>query len=52
MDIPTITVSESTKKDLMDLGFRKVSIVPEGINFKPLEKVGEKEKRSYIYICW
>lgn len=42
-DIPTITVSESTKKDLMDSGFKHVSIVPEGINFKPLEKVGEKE---------
>ena len=41
--IPTITVSESTKKDLIDLGFRKIFIVPEGINFKPLEKIGEKE---------
>ncbi len=42
-DIPTITVSNSTRKDLLDLGFKKVSIVPEGINFKPLDKVGEKE---------
>lgn len=43
IDIPTITVSESTRKDLKDLGFKKVFIVPEGINFKPLDKVGEKE---------
>lgn len=43
LDIPTITVSESTKKDLVALGFKKVSIVPEGINFKPLESISRKE---------
>ncbi len=43
VNIPTITVSLSTKKDLLGLGFKNVSIVPEGINFKPLDKVGEKE---------
>ncbi len=43
-DIPTMTVSESTKKDLKGLEFKNVSIVPVGINFKPLEKVPEKEK--------
>jgi glycosyltransferase involved in cell wall biosynthesis len=43
-NIRTVTVSESTKKDLIDLGFKNVSIVPEGISFKPLEKVTEKEK--------
>ncbi len=42
-DIPTITVSESTRKDLIALGFKKVSIVPEGINFKPLKSMPEKE---------
>lgn len=42
-NIPTITVSESTKKDLLDLGFKKVAIVSEGINFKPLESIPEKE---------
>jgi len=43
INIPTITVSGSTRKDLLDLGFKNVFIVPEGINFKPLDKVGEKE---------
>jgi glycosyltransferase involved in cell wall biosynthesis len=40
--IPTVTVSESSRKDLVDLGFRKVFVVGEGLNFKPLEKLGEK----------
>lgn len=43
LDIPTITVSESTRKDLVALGFKNVSIVPEGINFKPLESLPQKE---------
>lgn len=43
-DIPTMTVSESTKKDLTDLGFKNISIIPEGINFKHLDKVARKEK--------
>ncbi len=41
--IPTVTVSESSRKDLVDLGFKKVFVVGEGLNFKPLEKLGEKE---------
>ncbi len=43
VDIPTITVSESTREDLLSLGFKKVSIVPEGINFKPLASLPLKE---------
>lgn len=39
-----MTVSESTKKDLTYLGFKNISIIPEGINFKPLDKVAHKEK--------
>ena len=42
-DLPTLTVSESTRHDLIDLGFRRVLIVPEGLDFKPLEEVPEKE---------
>lgn len=34
-NIPTITVSESTKSDLQELGFQKISIIREGINIKP-----------------
>lgn len=41
-NIPTITVSESTKIDLTDLGFRKVYVVGEGLNFEPLMKVQKK----------
>ncbi len=49
--IPTMTVSESTKKDLIDLGFKNISIIPEGINFKPLDCVGEKEKDpTFIFV--
>jgi glycosyltransferase involved in cell wall biosynthesis len=42
VDIPTVTVSESTRQDLLDLGFSNVTIVPEGLNFKPLEEVSDK----------
>ena len=40
--IPTVTVSESSRKDLVELGFEKVFVVGEGLNFEPLEKPGEK----------
>ena len=43
VDVPTVTVSESTKQDLQNLGFRRVFVVPEGLNFKPLSEVPEKE---------
>lgn len=43
VDLPTVTVSESTRQDLMDLGLKEVFVVPEGLNFKPLSKVPEKE---------
>jgi glycosyltransferase involved in cell wall biosynthesis len=41
--VPTITVSKSTQEDLQTWGFRNVSVVPEGIGFRPLEKPVEKE---------
>jgi glycosyltransferase involved in cell wall biosynthesis len=43
VDIPTITVSESTKKDLEELGFKRVSVVSEGLNFRPLDRIPNKE---------
>jgi glycosyltransferase involved in cell wall biosynthesis len=43
VSLPTATVSESTRKDLAGLGFRRVFVVPEGLNFTPLDKVPEKE---------
>ena len=42
-NIPTITVSQSTKQDLFDMGFRDVTIIPEGLNIKPLTTIPEKE---------
>jgi|SRR5271157_360992 len=41
-NISTVTVSESSRKDLADLGFEKVFVVGEGLNFEPLEKPDEK----------
>jgi glycosyltransferase involved in cell wall biosynthesis len=43
VDVPTVTVSESTKKDLEEIGFKRVFVVPEGLNFRPLDEVPEKE---------
>ncbi len=40
----TVTVSQSTKKDLVRWGFQDVSIVSEGIDFKPLNSPARKEK--------
>jgi glycosyltransferase involved in cell wall biosynthesis len=42
-DILTVTVSNSTKRDLEQLGFQKVSIIPVGLSIDTLESVPEKE---------
>jgi glycosyltransferase involved in cell wall biosynthesis len=42
-NIPTITVSNSTKKDLEKLGFNKIVVMPEGLSSIPLTTVSEKE---------
>ena len=48
---PTITVSQSTKQDLEELGFNKVYIVPNGLNYKPLEKIPEKDEEfTAVYL--
>ena len=43
VDVPTVTVSESTKYGLLDLGFKRIFVVPEGLNFEPLADVRGKE---------
>ena len=48
VDVPTVTVSESTRKDLEDLGFNHVSIVPEGLNFQPLSILPERYPKPVI----
>ena len=50
VDVPTVTVSESTRQDLLDLGFKEVFVVSEGLNFKPLSEVPEKE--SYPVVAY
>jgi len=41
--LPVVTVSESTRRDLVGLGFDDVRVVPVGLSFEPSEAVGEKE---------
>jgi glycosyltransferase involved in cell wall biosynthesis len=43
IDVPTVTVSESTKRDLLGLGFSRIFVVSEGLNFEPSKEVPEKE---------
>jgi glycosyltransferase involved in cell wall biosynthesis len=47
---PSMVVSESTKKDLIKYGFKNISIIPEGINFEPLDKIPKKERNTIIYV--
>jgi glycosyltransferase involved in cell wall biosynthesis len=42
-DIPTATVSVSSRQNLKEYGFKRVHVVPMGLSVKPLEKVEEKE---------
>jgi glycosyltransferase involved in cell wall biosynthesis len=46
--IPTATVSPSTAQDLRALGFKKVSIVPEGCSVKPRSTIPQKEERPTL----
>lgn len=47
-DVPTVTVSESTRKDLLDLGFKHVPVVPEGLNFEPLNALPVKDSKPIV----
>lgn len=48
VNVPTVTVSESTRRDLFSLGFKRVYVVSEGLNFKPLKRVPKKEDHPII----
>ena len=51
VDIPTITVSESTKTDLVKLGFTNVHVVTQGLSIKPLKRVPEKaDKPTMLFV--
>lgn len=47
-EVPTITVSKSTQDDLFDWGFKHVTVVPEGLSFKALGGLPEKEVRPTV----
>ena len=48
LNVPTVTVSQSTHEDLLALGFKNVSIVPEGLNFEPLNALSKKDSKPII----
>lgn len=48
--IPTVTVSESSRNDLVDLGFEKVFVVGEGLDLKPSRELSKKEKHPVMIL--
>jgi hypothetical protein len=47
-NITTMTVSNSTKKDLQEMGFKKLFVVPPGLSVTPLSHVKEKESNPTV----
>jgi glycosyltransferase involved in cell wall biosynthesis len=47
-NIMTLTVSNSTKMDLEELGFKNVFIIPPGLNVTPLPNVKQKESSPTV----
>lgn len=47
-NIMTLTVSNSSKIDLEEMGFEKVLVVPPGLNVTPLSNVREKEAKPTV----
>ncbi len=48
VNVPTITVSNSSRNDLLDLGFKNVFLVPEGLNFEPLHQLPEIASKPIV----
>jgi glycosyltransferase involved in cell wall biosynthesis len=46
--ILTITVSDSTRTDLEQLGFRRICVMPQGLSVRPLNMVGQKESHPTL----
>jgi glycosyltransferase involved in cell wall biosynthesis len=42
-DIHTVTVSDSSRRDLKELGFKRISVIPEGLSVGPRDNLGQKE---------
>lgn len=47
-DIHTVTVSQSTKRDLEQLGFSRIHVIPEGLKTSPMPEVMQKELQPTI----
>jgi glycosyltransferase involved in cell wall biosynthesis len=47
-NIPTVTVSESSKKNLEKIGLKKICVVPEGLNTISLNNVAQKQLSPVI----
>lgn len=47
-NITTLALSDSTKADVEELGFKRVFVVPPGLNITPLSNVKEKEANPTI----
>jgi len=47
-DTTTVTISDSSKQDLEQYGFKKVMVVPVGLSVEPLEKIDEKAPEPTI----
>jgi glycosyltransferase involved in cell wall biosynthesis len=47
-DVTTLTVSDSTKIDLEEIGFKKLFVVAPGLNATPLSTVKEKEANPTV----
>lgn len=49
--VPTVTVSQSTERELRDLGFEDVTVAPEGIGVEPLSAVPAKPDRpTFLFV--
>ena len=47
-NVPIVTVSNSSKKDLERVGIKKIFIVSEGLNVAPLSRIQQKESNPTI----
>ncbi len=48
VNYPTITVSNSSRRDLLTLGFRSVFVVHNGVNVKPVNRIPEKNHHPTV----
>lgn len=51
VDFQVMTISQSTEHDLINLGFKNITIIPIGLNVKPLTMVPIKEEYpTFIFV--